>query len=224
MDRPIKIFNRWCLFLFCMTSISVVSGAEFSGGLLLGYNGGPGLQFNGKVGQFAQGLPLQMNFAVAYSRVDPGKAWEARSIFINDNTNGDPQKSGHFWDLRLDFMYQVRWLSIRQLYVFGGPRYALFNAHFNFVGGNEVFDISSNQWGWGLGLISYFPMTRKLDFVLSGGTDYYLASALTGHDTTYSPDGEDINSRRDYKYADADAAINQPRLKFKLMFGLNYHF
>lgn len=224
MNRRVIRLSLCCMFIFWMAFISIASATEFSGGLLLGYNGGPGLQLNGKVGQFAEGLPLQMSFTAAYSRVDPGKAWEARSIFINDNTNGDPQKSGRFWDLRLDFMYPIRWLSIKQLYVFGGPRYALFNAHFNFVGGNEVFDITGNQWGWGLGLISYFPMTRKFDFVLSGGTDYYFASTLTGHDTAYSPDGEDINARRDYKYADADAAINQPRFKLKLMFGLNYHF
>ena len=89
---------------------------------------------------------------------------------------------------------------------------------------NEDFDITSNQWGFGLGLISFFDISRKLDFVLTTGLDYYLSSELGGHDTTYSPDGEDVNPRLDYDYDDADEAVNQPNLQLRFLLGINYHF
>ena len=102
----------------------------------------------------------------------------------------------------------------------------MFNANFNFIGGNEVFDIGSDQWGLGLGFKGFFPMSRKLDFVLTTGADYYLESANEGHDTTiYSPDGKDVNPRNDYKFSDADdEPLTNPKLKMRLMLGLNYSF
>jgi hypothetical protein len=100
----------------------------------------------------------------------------------------------------------------------------MFTGNFNYIGGNENFDVTSDQWGWGLGFKSYFPMTRKLELALTTGVDYYLSSELIGHDTKYSPDGEDVNPREDYKFKDADDAINQPKLKLRLLLGLNYNF
>lgn len=198
--------------------------AEYYGGLTVGYSGGPSYQLHGKVGQFAQGFPLQVQIALAYTSLDPGKALAARRIFINDATNGDPEKSGRTWDFRLDILYKVTWFSLTETNLYFGPRYSMFKGNFLFIGGNEDFDITSDQWGWGLGLISYFPMSRQFELVLTTGADYYLSSELYGHDTTYSPDGEHVNARNDYDYGDADTAINQPKFKVRLMFGLNYHF
>jgi len=43
---------------------------------------------------------------------------------------------------------------------------------------------------------------------------------MHGHDATYSPDNENVNAREDYKYADADRAVNQPVLEFRAMVGV----
>lgn len=54
------------------------------------------------------------------------------------------------------------------------------------------------------------------------GADYFFHGTLTGHDTSYNPDGEDVNARSDYTYDDADKAIDQPELEFQAMFGFSY--
>jgi hypothetical protein len=199
-------------------------GATFSTDLLVGYNSGFGLQLNGTVSDFASGFPLNLSFGLGYTSLDPGNAADARRIFINDATNGDPEKSGYRWDLRFDFHHKVTWLSLRRGYLYGGVRYTSFTGNFKFIGGNEDFDITSSHWGLGGGVKAYFEMGSQFDFVVSTGVDYFFAGTLSGHDTAYSPDGENVNPRRDYTYDTADDAINQPKLEFLLMIGINYRF
>jgi hypothetical protein len=200
------------------------NAADFSSNLLFGYHAGIGFQLGGKVSDFAQGFPLDMQFSVGYRSRDAGNAADARKIFINDATNGDPEKSGQMWDFRLDFFYKVNWLSLDRGYIYFGPRYSAFTGNYKFIGGNEDFDITSNQWGLGLGLETYFPMSDRFDFIVSGGVDYYFSSTLSGHDTSYSPDGEDVNPRQDFTYDDAKKAVNQPELEFRIMIGVGYGF
>ena len=194
----------------------------FSGGLQAGYSGGLGFQANLTMSNFAQEFPFSMRFAAEYVFVNPGDPLDARKIFINDNTNGTPEKDGHTFDLRMDFMMPVKILT-NNTSVFFGPRYSFFTGNFNFIGGNEFFSVTSNQFGLGGGLETAFRMSYRMTFVLSGGVDYYFANNLAGHDTQYSPDGEDINPRN-YTYEDADTAINQPKLEFRIMTGINYFF
>jgi hypothetical protein len=217
-----KIIFAFVLSLFMFTI--KVNAVELSSGIMFGYSGGTSFQVDGMVGNFAEGFPMKMQLAIVYSRLNPGNSLDARRVFINDNTNGDPEKTGSKWDFRLDFLYQVHWLNLKELYVYGGPRYSMFNAHYDFIGGNEVFDIGTDQWGWGLGVKADFPISHKLDFVVSTGADYYFNSTISGHDTSYSPDGEDVNARNDYDYDDADDAINQPKFQLRLLIGVNYHF
>ena len=113
---------------------------------------------------------------------------------------------------------------MKRAFMYGGPRYSMYTANFNFVGGNENFDINTNQWGLGLGLKAYFEMGNKIDFVTTAGFDYYFNTVLSGHDTVYSSDGENVNPRNDYTFEDADAAINNPKFQIRLMVGINYHF
>jgi len=201
-----------------------VRSADFSGEFIAGYNGGLGFQLNLVTASFARDFPMNVQLGLAYTSMNPGNAADARKIFINDATNGDPEKSGWMWDVRFDFLYQVKLLSMQRAYVYGGPRYAMFTANFNFIGGNEDFDITSDQWGLGLGLKAYFAMGNRFDFVTSAGFDYYFPSELSGHDTRYNSDGEDVNARNDYTYDDADNAINNPTFQLRLLVGVNYHF
>jgi hypothetical protein len=60
--------------------------------------------------------------------------------------------------------------------------------------------------------------------VFGGGADYFFESTLKGHDTSYGPNGDDVNPREDYTYDDADDAVNQPKIMGRFMIGINYGF
>lgn len=214
--------------LYCSMALSAYgqekAQPKFSAGLNLGYYGGFGLQAFGKVTDFADDFPLAGRIGIGYTAVGPGSALDARRIFINDATNGTPDKSGRIWDFRFDFLYPTSFLSLNRAFFFAGPRYSRFNGNFKFIGGNEDFDVSTNQWGLGIGLESYYHIRGRFDMVITGGLDYYFSSKMYGHDTSYSPDGTDENGRNDYTYDDADEAIGQPKIEPRLMMGFNYRF
>jgi hypothetical protein len=204
--------------------ISTVQGAEFSLGAQAGYAGGASARVSAKVGDFAQGFPLAVEVALGYISRDPGDPLAARRIFINDNTNGTPESSGWDWNVRLDFMYKVHMLGLQDVSLFAGPRYSLFTGDFVYVGGNEDFEVTTNQWGLGVGAKASFPMSKKVNFTVEAGFDYYFSSTLYGHDTSYSPDGVTVNGNHDYTYQDADTAINQPKFLPSVMLGITVGF
>lgn len=194
----------------------------FSGGAQVGYNDGVSFQLTGTVSNFAQDFPLSLRGSIDYTFLNPGNPLDARKIFINDNTNGTPEKDGHTWNLRLDFMLRTN-IIINNSFLFFGPRYSLFTGNFNFIGGNEFFNITTNQFGLGGGIETAFRMNNRMNLVLSAGADYFFNSDIAGHDTVYGPDGENINPRN-FTYKDADQAINQPKIEFRIMTGINYFF
>lgn len=196
------------------------AAADFTAGLLAGYNGGAGFQVCGSVSRFAEGFPCSARFGLGYTSIEPGNAPLARKIFINDATNGTPEKKGWFWDFRLDLLLALS----RHTALVTGLRHSRFTGNFAFIGGNEDFDVRSNSWGLGAGLEGRFPMSSKLDLMVGPGVDYYFPDALSGHDTLYGPGGESVNPRKGYGYADADKAIRQRKWVFRVMAGLSYRF
>jgi len=200
------------------------SGAQFSSGLLLGYSSGFGVEVFGVASNFAEGFPLQARLGIGFTSVDAGSPPDARRVFINNATNGIPEKKGQTTDFSLDVGYPVNLFSMNRAFVTGGVRYARFKGNFKYVGGNEDFDVKSSHWGIGGALQSFFPMSGRFDLVLNAGLDYFFSSTLTGHDTAYDPDGTAVNPREDYTYTDADAAIGQPEFRPILMLGMNYRF
>jgi hypothetical protein len=212
------------IIVFLLFSMNTGYSQKLSAGLLAGSHGGPAVQLQGSVEKLAQGFPFILKFAINYASLDPGDPAKARKIFINDATNGVPEKSGRIWDFRLDFLHQSSWFSWQRFYLYGGPRLSYFNGNFKYIGGNEDFDIKSKQWGLGVGLEKFYAMSAKIDLVLTAGLDYYKKSTLTGHDTSYSPNGETVNGRKDYTYADADKAIKQPQFVPRILIGVNYNF
>jgi hypothetical protein len=222
--------SRSCVSIVALAIAVLVCGARPAGaarlslGAQAGLNAGFGVEASAMVKEFAEGFPLALRLGAGYSRREAGKASDARRIFINDATNGTPEEKGWLWDLRLDFLYDFGWSSAADIYVNGGVRYALFTANFKFIGGNEDFDITSDQWGLGAGLEGYFDITGRLQFVVGGGVDYYFAGTLKGHDTEYHPDGDHVNPRDDYTYDQADDAINQPSWEGRALIGLSYRF
>jgi len=188
----------------------------------IGFRSGLAFQLNGTVSNFADDFPLQMRLGAAYTSIDPGNPWAARRIFINNATNGTPEESGWMMDVRFDLLYKVKWFSLKDAYFYAGPRYAWFTARFDFVGGNEDFDIVSDQWGFGVGLESRMKVSKNIQIVLNGALDYFFTDFLHGHDTSYYSDGEIVNGQEDFNYDDADRAINQPKMVPKISIGINY--
>jgi hypothetical protein len=197
---------------------------QWSAGLQLGYRSGFGVQANGMVSGFTPSFPVTARLGIGYASLDAGEPLDARSVFINDATNGVPQEKGHTWSFDLDVLFPVSALSLPRSYLYGGVRHARFTGNFKFVGGNEDFDVTSSHWGIGAGLDTYFWVSRSVDLVLGAGLDYFFSSRLTGHDTSYSPDESNVNPRNDYTYADADAAVGQPKLEPLFMLGMRYNF
>lgn len=227
--------NRFGLVLGILTLVGQTVAAQshdignqvdpqISVGVRGGYRAGAGMEAYGTLSNFAQGFPLAVRLGIARTAVQPGSAWDARRVFINNNTNGEPEKKGRTWDVKFDFVVPVSLLSLPRTYAYGGVRRASFTGNFRFVGGNEDFDVKSTQWGLGTGLESYFAISSRVDFVINGGLDHFFSGTLSGHDTSYSPDGEDINPREDYTYSDADAAVAQPKWEPVLMLGFGYRF
>ena len=211
--------------LFASASVAQAVGendansVQWLAGLTVGYRSGLGIKATGMVSGFTPSFPVTARFAIGYTSIDAGEPFAARSVFINDATNGVPQESGHVWSLDLDVLYPVRVFSLPRSQLYGGIRHARFNGNFEFIGGNEDFDVTSDHWGVGAGIESYFAMSRRVDLLASAGVEYFFSSRLSGHDTSYSPDETNVNPRNDYTYSDADAAVGQPKLEPLLMFG-----
>lgn len=195
-----------------------------SGGFSFGYNNGLGVQSNLTVSNFAMDFPVSIKLGFGYTNVDPGNPAEARAMFVNNATNGVPEKTGTVWDFSMDFLYPIKLYSLKRSSFYIGPRYSMFYGDFSFIDGNEVFTISSDQWGFGFGLNTAFSLGTRLDLVFTTGFDYYFLSTIEGHDTSYNPDGEIINGNNNYTYKDVDKAINQPKFLYRLMMGFNYYF
>ncbi len=226
--KRLYVFLIGIFFCFCsikaQNEMSYSAKPILSGGISVGYSGGFGMQGSLLISNFAQDFPLSARFALGYSTLNPGDPWAARRIFINDATNGVPVTNGTDWTLRMDLLYRVPFLSLKRFYLFGGVRYSSFSGEFDFIDGNEFFKIDSNQWGLGLGGESYFTLVPGFDLVFTAAADYYFNSTLDGHDTSYSPDGTSINPTHNYTYANADQAINQPKIVLRTMIGFNYRF
>lgn len=204
--------------------------SKFSAGVLTGYNRGYGIRADLTLHNFANELPFELRFGVGYSILNPGNAADARRIFINNATNGAPEKTGRSIDYRLDFLFSKSIFGLNHSYLVLGPRGSSFKGNFKYIGGNEDFDVTSQQWGVGGGIESHFKMAQKLNLVIVLGLDYYLPSTLHGHDTSYSPDNDNVNPRDDnenddtpFTYKDADKAIDQPRFMPYIMIGLNFN-
>ncbi len=121
-----------------MSPQNINSRTSLSGGLQLGYNNGMGFQGNFILKNLAEGFPFHVKLSAGISFLDPGKSLDAREIFINDATNGVPEKGGKLMDFRADFLYYVG----ARTYFYAGPRFAIFTGNFNFIGGNEDFDVT----------------------------------------------------------------------------------
>ncbi|MDF1576452.1 MAG: hypothetical protein P1P86_14790 [Bacteroidales bacterium] len=225
-----KIFFALLILLMGLGSFASAqekdkSPSSLSAGVLSGYNRGYGIQ--GNLTLHNVHLPFELRVGVGYSFINPGRAMDARRVFINNNTNGTPEKSGRSIDYRFDFLFPKSIFGLKHSYLILGPRGSSFKGNFAYIGGNEEFDVVSRQWGAGAGIESHFSMSGNLNLVIAAGLDYYLPSTLHGHDTSYSPDDDNVNPRNDienddepFTYKDANKIIYQPAFMPFAMIGL----
>lgn len=221
--RAVRAAAVAALAAFAPSAWAVDYGVTLFGG----YQEGFGTRLAATVGDLIPGAPVAFSAGVGYAIRDPGDALVARQVFINQNTNGTPQKSGYDWDLRLDAIYLFRVAGLSEFGVFAGVRRSYFGGDFRYVGGNEDFEVTANQWGWGLGVKLGWAMSR--DWSLTGlvGLDHYPTWSMTGHDATYASDGTIVNGRDDgngaaYAARDADRAINQPKFVPSVLLGITW--
>jgi hypothetical protein len=205
------------------------SPLKYSAGIINGYNRGYGIQANFTVYDFKEEFPFKLRFGIGYTFLNPGDAADARRIFINNATNGVPEKKGRSFDYRLDLLMPRTIFGVNNSYLVFGPRYSTFNGNFKYVGGNEDFDVRSKQWGVGGDIENHFKMMQNLEFVIVLGLDFYFPAKLSGHDTSYSPDNDNVNPNDDnqndnilFRYKDANRAIKQPMFMPRAMFGVNF--
>lgn len=216
-------------FIICSSHAQTSDDSAFALGLSTGYNNGFALQLNGTALQPIQTLPIQLRVGVGFTKLDPGNAADARRIFINNATNGVPEEKAKAFDYRLDILWASNLFNLEQAYWSVGPRYSSYTANFKYVGGNEDFDVTSKQFGVGLGAESQFPISNKLNLVAAAGLDYFFNNTLQGHDTSYSPDNDNVNPRNDnqnndvqFTFSDANTAVNQPNLMPRVLLGISY--
>ena len=152
--------------------------------------------------------------------MDPGDPELARRVFINEATDGTPEKSGHEFTWRMDFLAATSGTGETGWSLYGGPRYSRFTGSFRYVGGDEEFDVRAHQWGLGGGAEYRAPISSGVGLRLGGGADYYFDGMIEGHDAEYNPDNQNVNSRENYTYQDAKTAINQPSLQFRALVGV----
>jgi hypothetical protein len=208
------------LAVICLSSVAY--SAEFSVGLHGGYKGGASIGASGMVSDFAQGFPLAVEFGLAYSTLNPGDPWRARRVFIADATNGTPEENGRTWDLKMELLYNLHLNGPKATYIYAGGRFSAFDGLFHYVGANEEFDVTSTQWGMSLGLRGLFAMSNRVSLMLSAGAVGYFNGSLHGHDTTYSPDDQNVNPKENFKYKDAADAISTPHFQPEVLIGVTY--
>ena len=190
--------------------------------VLAGYNFGLGIRGEMLAPHLFKGLPLGLMLGFGYTRLDPGDSSAVRQVFINDATDGTPQKDGYFLDFRLDGIWYLQNELFSNFGIFFGLRHDMFRGSFHYVGGNEDFTISADDWGVGWGARGEVKLSRSLSLLGSVGLDIYPFSCLYGHDTTYCSNGPSTNPKDGYTWRDADRAVYQPRLVPSLMAGLSW--
>lgn len=219
------------LLIFSFLSHAQINADEpkFAVGFSTGYNRGFGAQISIAALRPLESLPVQIRFGIGLTKLNPGNSADARRIFINNATNGVPEEKAKSFDYRLDFMLNSNFINSEATKIVFGPRYSSFKANFKYVGGNEDFDVTSKQFGVGLGLESQFKINDKLNLLTAVGLDYFFNNTLKGHDTSYSPDNDNVNARNDntndnveFTFKDANEAIKQPNLMPRVLIGLVY--
>ncbi len=94
-----------------LTSINLSSqnNSDFGISLKTGYNNGVGFRTEFTLFDIVKDTPFHLRFGFGYTNFNPGIASDARKIFINNATNGTPEKNGQTLDYRMDFLVPIKY-------------------------------------------------------------------------------------------------------------------
>ena len=206
------------LILLSLTIIAYgQNNTKYSAFLITGYNRGFGIQGNFILHNFVREFPFEVKFGIGYAGYNPGNGYDVRRMFVDNNIDGTPSKTGQSYDLSLDFMLLGKIFGLDSSYFVFGPRFSTYFGDFRYID-NESLQVSSHQFGFGTAIIHRFPMYKKIDLVMTYGFDFYFPSAISGNGTSYRPDNDNLNPKLDilsgvnyFRYHAVDKAINQPR-------------
>jgi len=210
--------------LFAVASLSAhpARGMELSAGAFAGYQNGFGVHAVGTAGNLIKNVPLGVDLGLGVTWVNAGDPYLARAVFVNDATNGTPQTSASVWDFQLDVVWFLRIPGLEQTGVYLGPRLSLYSGDFHYVGGNEDFTVTSNNWGVGAGFRGAIPLSKHWGLAFSAGLDWFPVLTYYAHDTTYSSNGYSVNPKANYTFSSAYAAINQPYVVPSILVGVSW--
>lgn len=214
-----SVFNTVIFFIILFSPVLNLFAGKWNTGIDFGYDNGPGFYLYFSSEKFLSLKKTESRIGIGISFPDPGNPVLARKVFINDATNGIPEEKGRVYNFRFDLIKPLRLKIYPKSKFYFGIRYSMFKGMFKYSGGNEEFSITSNNFGIGFGTEHYFRLTKRKTMKVSAGIDYFFHSGIHGHDTTYHHNNENINPRNNYKFNDADKAVNQPKVEFRLMIG-----
>lgn len=195
-----------------------------------GYYDGPSVEGVWGLNDIFEKVPLGFELGLGYSWTPTGNGTLARMVFINQDTGGDDdeQSSGGVLDLTVNVTYPLMGTyGPIKFYAFGGPRVERYDVRWEYVGGDEDFDITSWVYGLGGGLRAVMPLSKRFNAMLQLGLDYFPRSSIYGHDATYYPNNSNINARDNgagytYTYQDAEDATTVPHIRPRVMLGIQF--
>jgi len=221
-------------FVLVILAAAVISGPAHAMDkydlLMGGYYDGPSVEGTWGFSNIFSNVPLGAEIGLGYSWTPAGNGTLARMVFINQDTGGDndEQSSGGVLDLTMNVTYPLnQTYGPVKFYVFGGPRVGHYDVRWDYMGGDEDFDVVSWVYGLGGGLRGIMPLGKKVNAVLQLGLDYYPRTSIYGHDATYYPNDSNVNARNNgagytYTYADAVSATTVPHIRPRVMFGIQF--
>jgi hypothetical protein len=213
-EEKVRVRGLVIAVLVCATPY--VFGAEIYEEIRVGYANDFAVELGFRLDRISPELPFSTKISGGYIRqVSAGNADDARQVFINNATNGSPSEYGESWYYGVTLGYDVFTANSFHVTAFATGKQNRYSAYFIFTGGNEAFRVTTTQFGVGGGLeLTIRSAPGSTGFTLGGGAEYYFPSRIDSHGTYfYTPDGTDSRPREDFTYLDADATINQPRLR-----------
>ena len=210
------------LLIVILSPMSLYS-IQLSQELAFGYYEDLGVSLGLRVDEPSFPAFAQARIGTTY-QLDPGNAEDARMIFINDNQGGNVEEYGQSYFFALDLGWKAFSRKSLNLEVVATGIVNNYNANFAFIGNNEDFTVKTTAFGFGLGGNLRIQFSeRQSSFVVKCGVEFFPNTKFEAHGTYfYTPDNEDDKPREDYKYDDADDAVNQPTFRPYLMVGIIY--
>ncbi len=218
------MMKKYALLLCLILPVPMLSAITVRQEVRLGYMNDLGLSLNFRLDDIDRNSDWFLNAGAGFIwQADPGNAEDARRIFINDGTGGTVQEYGTSVFVGLDF---GRSLYRQDGFRFDGylsGKWNFYRAHFAFIGDNEAFTVKTDQPGLGLGFKVHLNEGNRAVVTVDAGADLFFNARIYSHGTYYyNPGNVDDRPRNAYTYADADASINNPKLRFYLTLGLLY--